>query len=117
MRVTECLVLWVGQQPLLRLRWLHTNKLLHGDVKMDNLLVFKGPYIPHIRIGDPGSCVELGRNGVPNARKIKWCITTHTRAAPELLIAGQQGADAGTPAADLFSWGGMMMKLAGTQEP
>ena len=88
------------------------SAMLHGHFKMDNLLVFKGPYTPHIRIGDLGSCVELGGNGVDNA-KIKWCITTYT-AAPEMLITGQEWADAVTLAVNLYALGVVMMELAGT---
>ena len=84
---------------------------------MDNLMVFKGPNTPHIRIGDLGSCVQLGRNGVDTDRNIKWCITTHTTAAHEMLIAGQTGPDPVTLTADLYSWGVVMMELAGRQHP
>ena len=52
--VTERFVLWVGRQVLYGLGPLQAKKMLHGDVKFDNLLVFPGRYPPHIRIGDLG---------------------------------------------------------------
>ena len=91
----------MGQQILHGMKWLHHQNILHGHVKLHNLMVFRGPHTPLIQIGDLGSGVPLGTIGEDEARNIEGCITTYSTAAPKMLVVGQVGKPAQTPAAGI----------------
>ena len=114
--VGEHFVKWVALQSLTGLDWLHARHVLHGDLKTTNLLVFNGPFPPHIKIGDLGTCVELDQQGVDSTRQIRKCITTYEYAAPEMLIAGPT-TNPITLGADVYSLGVLLMEIAGHQHP
>ena len=59
----------------------------------------------------------MDQNGFDMKRKIKSCQTTYRYAAPEMLVAHDLVKPPLTFAADTFSWGVIMMELAGTQNP
>jgi serine/threonine protein kinase len=58
------------------LRILHQNRLFHGDVKLDNVLVFDG----QLKISDFGKTREFVKR--------KWYSGNHTVAAPETVASG-----------------------------
>ena len=114
--IGEQLVKSVGIQTIRGLCWLHERRFLHGDLKPGNLLVFKGPFEPHIKIGDFGSCTKMADNGKDSRRQIDKCITTYEYAAPEMLSAGPQSKVVSLQA-DIYSLGVLLMEMTGQQHP
>ena len=112
----EQLIKWIGLQSLTGLVWLHERRILHGDMKPLNLLVFKGPHAPHIKIGDLGSCVQLDADGKDSMGHIRSCLTTFQYAAPEMLLASPTTKDI-TLGADVYSLGILLMEISGHQHP
>ena len=117
LHISKQLVMWIGRQLLCGVQWLHSHSFMHTDLKPDNIMVFKGPNEPFLKIGDLGSCVEMDQNGTDMKRKINSCQTTYRYAAPEMLVAHDRKNSPLTFAADTFSWGVIMMEFAGTQNP
>ena len=114
--IGEQLVKWVAIQCLRGLGWLHERRMLHGDVKPSNVLVFDGPHTPHIKLCDFGSCVQMDEHGKDSRRKIKQCLTTFLYAAPEMLLVSPKTPRI-TLAADVFSLGVLLFEMAGQKNP
>ena len=133
--IDERFVCWVGGQVARGLCWLHGERILHGDLKSENLLVVgsNGP-TPIVKIGDLGSSVQMSRSGNAPLNPITGCITTPLYAAPEMLFAGLSGYDVEhdanafpiyfehvlevvTLASDVYSFGVTLAEIAGTQHP
>ena len=133
-RVTQEMVCWVGLQVASGLAWLHSRCIIHGDLKPENLLVCNGPGLPTVKIGDLGSALQIGSGGVDSKRTIRFCLTTHLYAAPEMLMAGIDMNKINlyarefkhlidflnpviTVASDIFSLGLILYEISGTQHP
>ena len=119
--IGEQLIKWIGVQSLAGLVWLHERRILHGDIKTLNLLVFKGPHAPHIKLGDLGSCTQLDADGKDTTGMIRSCLTTFSYAAPEMLLAKPLTAPTAsngiTLGADVYSLGILLMEISGHQHP
>ena len=118
-RVTEGFVAWVGRQAFAGLAWLHRRNILHGDIKPENLLVWAGPTMPFVKLGDLGSAVPLDNMGKDEKGLIKFCITTHPYSAPEMIMAGVECPEPLpiTRRTDVYSLGSVIMEFTGTQHP
>ena len=99
------------------LGWLHNKRILHGDLKTNNLFVFTGTHEPAIKIGDLGSLLRLDAFGVYSRGYIQRCITSYTYAAPEKLLAGIRKLPHIELGADIFSLGVVLFELFGKQHP
>ena len=78
----------MGLQVVRGLRWLQNKRILHADLKINNLFVFTGTHEQVIKIGDLGSSLRLDAFGVSSRGYVQRCNTSNNYAAPEMLLAG-----------------------------
>lgn len=92
-KLSEAHIKCYMKQLLEGLHYIHTNNVIHRDIKAANLLVSNNGYL---KIGDWG----LSRSWVPGAKYTTRVVTLWYRA-PELLLGDRKY----TPAVDLWAVG------------
>lgn len=92
-------------QGLEALRHLHAARLLHGDLKPENVLLAETAAGPRVTLIDLGSSTPRGRSAGRHGGSAAW-------AAPELLLGGRA-----EESSDLYSLGRILHHLAGGEPP
>lgn len=87
-----------------QLTWLHTNGIMHGDIKLENVMVFPEGKVCLI---DFGLSIFVQHFTVMHNPKF---FATITHRPPELLLS-QNEVEPIKPSADVFSFGVMLLQL------
>lgn len=92
---------WISKQSSLRLTALHALRVVHGDMKPDNVLLFEEEAGLIAKISDFGFCIS-GDNELKYARG-----ATPLWIAPECMEgSSEQSGDSRLPGArDIYSYG------------
>jgi serine/threonine protein kinase len=101
--MTEKLIIQIGIQVLNGLKYLHSNGIIHGDLKLENIFYSNNQNEYSFKIGD---------FGIKNTKKYEF-YGSMLSIAPELIVNEGQEHD---EKSDIFSFGGMLLRMMNSSD-
>lgn len=106
---------YIIKQVAETLSYLHSEGVLHRDLKLENVLVASEPAVGyfHVKVADFG----LSKALVGSLTKAKSYVGTPQYWAPEVIMAGKKKGASYSYAADIWSLGCMLYTMVGGAYP
>jgi serine/threonine protein kinase len=95
--MNEKLIVQFGIQILNGLKYLHSNEIIHGDLKLENIFYLKNENTIQLKIGD------FGTNKIKNYEFYGSILNV----APEVVVENVKHNEK----SDIFSFGGILLRM------